>query len=153
MNEDFLDILRALCATGAHFLVVGAHALAGHGVPRATGDLDLWVDISPDNIPRIWQALVEFGAPVAALGIVPQDFAARGAVVQIGLPPRRIDLMTSITGVAFVDAWVSRVEITVAGVVVPILGRECLIANKRALARPQDLADVDALSRADDRTP
>lgn len=147
MNEDFLDILRALYATGARFLVVGAHALAGHGVPRATGDLDLWVDISPDNIPCVWQALVEFGAPVAALGIVPQDFAARGAIVQIGLPPRRIDLMTSITGVDFAEAWVSRMEITVAGVVIPILGRECLIANKRALARPQDLADVYALSR------
>ena len=153
MNEDFLDILRALCATGARFLVVGAHALAGHGVPRATGALDLWVETSPDNIPRIWQALAEFGAPVEALGIEPQDFAAPGAVVQIGLPPRRIDLMTSITGVDFGDAWTSRVEINGAGIVVPVLGRECLIANKRALVRPQDLADVYALSRADGRAP
>ena len=147
MNEDFLDMLRALSAAQARFLVVGAHALAGHGFPRATGDLDIWVEASAANAERIWRALAEFGAPVAGLGVREQDFIVPGTVVQIGLPPRRIDLMTSITAVEFADAWASRLDIAVADVVVPVLGRESLLANKRALARPQDLADVDALSR------
>lgn len=89
MNEDFLDILRALTAEGARFIVVGAHALAGHGIPRATGDLDIWVEPSAENVAKIWRALIAFGAPVQALGIGPQDFAVPGNVVQLGLPPRR----------------------------------------------------------------
>jgi len=147
LNEDFLDILRTLSAAGARFLIVGAHALAGHGVPRATGDLDIWVESSATNAPRVWQALVEFGAPAAALGIRETDFTTLGTVVQLGLPPRRIDLLTSITGVDFADAWNGRLEIPVAGMTVPVLGRAALLANKRALGRPQDLADLDALSR------
>lgn len=129
------------------FLVVGAHALAGHGVLRATGDLDIWVNNSAENIPRIWRALVEFGAPAEALGLSPEDFSTAGTVVQIGLPPRRIDLMTSITGVVFDDAWRSRIEIRIADVTVSVLGREALLKNKRALGRSQDLVDVEALSR------
>ncbi|MSR13313.1 MAG: hypothetical protein EXR86_01880 [Gammaproteobacteria bacterium] len=147
MNEDFLDILRALRANGTQFLVVGAHALAGHGVVRATGDLDIWVNGSPQNIPRIWSALALFGAPVAALGIVPEDFGVTGTVIQIGLPPRRIDLMTSITGVDFEDAWRSRFEITIADLLVPLLSRSALIKNKLTLGRAQDLVDVETLAR------
>lgn len=147
MNEDFLDILRALRAYEAQFLVVGAHALAGHGVLRATGDLDIWVKISEENIPRVWRALLDFGAPVAALGIKPKDFGVVGTVVQIGLPPRRIDLMTSITGVEFDDAWRTRIEINIADVRVPVLGRDALIENKRALGRAQDLVDIERLTR------
>jgi hypothetical protein len=148
VNEDFLDMLRALSAEGARFLVVGAHALAGHGVPRATGDLDIWVEPSVENVPRIWRALLAFGAPVQSLGVSAEDFAVPGNVIQLGLPPRRIDLMTRITGVDFEAAWMSRSEVMIDGVAVPILGRQALIANKRAVGRPQDLADVDALRRS-----
>jgi hypothetical protein len=147
LNEDFLDMLRALQAAGARFLIVGAHALAGHGLPRATGDLDIWVEATATNAACVWQALIEFGAPIEALGIHQQDFIEPGTVVQVGLPPRRIDLMTSITGVEFNTAWATRITVTVSGIAIPVLGRESLLTNKRSLGRPQDLADVDALSR------
>ena len=147
MNEDFLDMLRALQAAGARYLIVGAHALAGHGIPRATGDLDIWVEATAANAARVWQALTNFGAPIEGLGIEQRDFMEPGMVVQVGLPPRRIDLMTSITGIEFDAAWATHVTVTVAGIAIPVLGRESLLANKRALGRPQDLADVDALSR------
>jgi hypothetical protein len=92
LNEDFLDILRALLEEGTRFLVVGAHALAVHGVPRATGDLDIWIDPVPDNAKRVWQAITRFGAPLDSLGISLHDLSEPDTVVQIGLPPRRIDI-------------------------------------------------------------
>lgn len=141
-------MLRALQTVGARFLIVGAHALAGHGIPRATGDLDIWIDRNEANASCVWQALSAFGAPVEALGIQLQHFVEPGMVIQVGLPPRRIDLMTSITGVEFEAAWTTRIIVTIAGIAIPVLGRESLLANKRALGRPQDLADVDALTRS-----
>jgi len=87
VNEDFLDMLRALPGAEARFLIVGAHALAGHGVPRATGELDIWVEATADNAARVWPALLDFGAPVAALGIRQQDFTTAGLVIRVGLPP------------------------------------------------------------------
>lgn len=147
MNEDFLDMLRALQSAEARFLIVGAHALAGHGLPRATGDLDIWVEPTAGNAAKVWQALLDFGAPAAALGIRQQDFTTRGLVIQIGLPPRRIDLLTSLTGLEFDPAWATRFTVTVAGIALPLLGRDSLLANKSALDRPQDRADVEALSR------
>ena len=145
MNEDFRDILAALLEAEARFLVVGAHALAVHGVPRATGDLDIWVDRHPMNAANVWQALTRFGAPVAALGVSRADLEAPGAVIQIGLPPRRIDILTEITGVEFGAAWPERVVSRVAGLDVPFLGRAELIANKKAIGRLRDLADLEAL--------
>jgi len=147
VNEDFLDMLRALQGAGARFLIVGAHALAGHGIPRATGDLDIWVEATADNAARVWQALLDFGVPVGALGIRQRDFTTRGVVIQVGLPPRRIDLLTSLTGLEFDSAWTTHVAVTVSGIALPFLGRDSLLANKRMLGRPQDLADVDALLR------
>lgn len=147
MNEDFLDMLRALQGAGARFLIVGAHALAGHGIPRGTGDLDIWVEATADNAARVWQALLDFGVPVQALGIRQQDFTAHGVVIQVGLPPRRIDLLTSLTGLEFDGAWTTHVTVTVSGIALPLLGRDSLLENKRMLGRPQDLADVDALLR------
>ncbi|MGE5236888.1 MAG: hypothetical protein ACM3O7_11120 [Acidobacteriota bacterium] len=145
MNEDFLDLLRCLIAAGARFLVVGAHALAVHGVPRATGDLDVWIEREPGNVARVWAALESFGAPVAAMGVDRHDLEAPGVVVQIGLPPRRIDLITEITGVAFDEAWVARVSHRITDVDVPFIGRGELVRNKRATGRLKDLADLEAL--------
>lgn len=145
MNEDFRDLLRALLEAGARFLVVGAHAMAVHGVPRATGDLDVWIAVDPDNADRVMQALVRFGAPVSTLGVSRADFLRQDQVVQIGLPPRRIDVITSISGVGFDDAWAGRVTQDVAGVAVPFLGRDALLRNKRAAGRAKDLADLEAL--------
>jgi hypothetical protein len=145
LNEDFRDILAALLEAGARFLVVGAHAMAVHGVPRATGDIDLWVSTEPENVERVWRALLGFGAPVEALGLSREDLTSRDQVVQIGLPPRRIDLLTSVSGVEFDEAWADRVTHTVGLLAVPFIGRDALIRNKRASGRAKDLADVEAL--------
>ena len=145
MNEDFRDILAEFLSARARFLVVGAHAVAVHGIPRATGDLDLWIDPDGDNAARVWTALVRFGAPVEALGITMRDLATPGTVVQIGLPPRRIDVMTDATGLVFGEAWARRVTHEVARLPIPFIGRAELLRNKRATGRPKDLADVHAL--------
>jgi len=145
VNENYLDLLRALIDNEARFLIVGAHALAVHGIPRATGDLDIWIDRAPGNVTRIWRALEVFGAPTAALGVTAQDLAQPDIVIQLGLPPRRIDLLTSVTGLDFVDAWSTRVEHDISGCAVPFLGRAALVANKRATGRLKDLADLEAL--------
>jgi hypothetical protein len=133
MNDDFTDLLELLLGAGARFLVVGAHAMAVHGVPRATGDLDVWIDREPANASKVWDALKRFGAPVEQLGLTRAHLETPGNVAQIGVPPRRIDLLTSITGVEFDEAWRSRVVQKVRDLEVPFLGRADLIKNKRAL--------------------
>lgn len=145
MNDDFLDMLAALERAGAEFLVVGAHAMAVQGVPRATGDLDIWVSPERGNAGRVWQALLAFGAPVAAMGVSVDDLARMDTVVQIGVPPRRIDLLTSITGVAFDEAWEGRIVHEAGALRVPFLGRAALVKNKRATGRTKDLADLETL--------
>lgn len=145
INSDFLDLLQALRDSGARFLVVGAQAMAAHGVPRATGDMDLWVEPTQANARAVWRALLEFGAPVEAFDLSVDDFAVGGNVVQVGLPPRRIDLLTSIDGVEFADAWESRLVTPIADCPVPFLAREELLRNKRAAGRPKDLLDIELL--------
>lgn len=147
MNEDFRDVLAELLAARARFLVVGAHAVAVHGIPRATGDLDVWIDAGSENIARVWIALVRFGAPMEALGVTTSDLAKPGTIVQLGVPPRRIDIITSVTGLEFEDAWTGRVTHRVNDLDVPFIGRAELLRNKRATGRPKDLADIDALER------
>lgn len=146
-NEDFLDVLRALVEAGAEFVVVGAHAMAVHGVPRATGDLDILVRPSLDNARRVISALRDFGAPVEAHGVSTEDFTAEGTVYQIGLPPRRIDLMTEISGVDFDTVWSSRLTLDLGGLSISFIGREALATNKRAAGRLKDLADVEQLEK------
>jgi hypothetical protein len=144
VNDDFIDLLRALLTEDTRFLVVGAHALAVHGVPRATGDLDVWLETDPKNAARAWRGLSRFGAPVAALGVSEGDLCRPDTVIQIGVPPRRIDLMTTLSGLEFATAWAGRVMHVVADLSVPFLGRAALIA-KRATGRLKDLADLEAL--------
>jgi uncharacterized OsmC-like protein len=117
---------NALLAVEARFLVVGAHALAVHGVPRATGDLDVWIAAGAENVDRVYSGLIRFGAPMEAMGVRRDDLARPDTVVQIGLPPRRIDILTSISGVGFEEAWPSRVTHDVSGLAVPFLGRAAL---------------------------
>lgn len=138
-------MLHALNGAQVEFLIVGAHALAAHGIPRATGDIDLLVRPTADNAARVLQALADFGAPISAHGVEASDFAVPGNVYQIGLPPRRIDLLTEISGVSFDEAWSSRLQTNVGGIDVNVLGREALIKNKRAAGRDKDLVDVAAL--------
>ncbi len=143
MNRDFDEMLSALFAAGAEFLVVGAHALAAHGFPRATGDLDLWVNATPENAERVWAALVAFGAPLGDLSI--DELSRPGIIFQMGLPPHRIDVLTKIDGVEFADAWTRRLDATIDGRSLPLLGRVDMITNKRAAGRPKDLVDLEAL--------
>ena len=129
------------------FVIVGAFALAFHGAPRASGDIDLLVKAVPDNANRVAQGLSHFGAPLVAHRIRAQDFAQPGKVYQIGLPPRRIDILTEISGVSFDEAWASSVTADVDGHTVRIIGRDAFIKNKLASGRPKDLADVARLRR------
>lgn len=144
-NQDFLDMLRALDGAKVEYVVVGAHALAAHGVPRATGDLDILIRASPENALNVVGALRAFGAPLDEHAIAERDFTKPDLVYQIGLPPRRIDLLTGISGVAFDDASRTALFVEVAGIKVPFLGREALLANKRAAGRDKDLVDVKLL--------
>lgn len=147
-NEDFLDMLRALLQTRVEFVVVGAHAMAVHGVPRSTGDLDILVRPTAENANRVLEALRLFGAPFEAHGLRRRDFERPGNVYQIGLPPRRIDLMTGLSGVDFDEARDSRIVIDVAGLQIPFLGLAALRRNKKATGREQDLIDLRLLDES-----
>jgi hypothetical protein len=152
MNEDFRDVLRALLEHGLDFVVVGAPALAVHGAARATGDIGLLVRPSPENAPRVCAALRAFGAPLGLHGVSEADFATPGVTYQLGLPPRRIDVITAIDGVTFDEAWAGRVSQPVDDLEVPFLGRQELRRNERAAGRPKDLADLALLDEADQST-
>jgi hypothetical protein len=145
LNPDFHDMLSALCGEGAEFLLVGAYALAAHGLPRATGDLDIWIRPSAGNAARVWRALERFGAPLG--GLTPVDLNTPDLVFQIGVAPRRIDILTSIDAVQFDEAWPDRQVLEVEGLTIGVIGRSHLIQNKKAVGRPQDLADVAWLER------
>ena len=147
LQEDFRDVLIHLVDAGAEFLIVGAYALAFHGAPRASGDIDLFVRPTLANAERVFDALARFGAPLDAAGVSAADLAQPGMVYQIGLPPRRIDVMTEISGVGFEEAWASRVAGEVDGRTVNFIGRSALLRNKEATGRPKDIADARRLRR------
>ena len=143
MHQDFLDLLRAFTDREVRFLIVGAYALAVHGRPRATGDLDVWVEPTPENAHRVMLALGDYGAPLD--GATAADFAAPGTVFQMGLPPVRIDVRTELTGLTFAVAWSGRMQATFGGFAVDVIGRDDFIRNKKALGRTRDLGDVESL--------
>ncbi len=146
VTDDWSDVLGALAASGARFLVVGAHAMAVHGVPRGTQDLDVWIDPDGKNAERVWRGLAAFGAPLDELGVTREDLSRPGTVIQLGLPPNRIDLLTGISGIPdFETAWADRVEHGFGGRQVPFIGRATLIKNKRESGRRKDLVDLEAL--------
>lgn len=143
LNPDFRDMLSAFEGEGVEYLVVGAYALAAHGAPRATGDLDLWIRQGAENARRVFRALKKFGAPTHDLE--ENDLTEPDLVFQIGVEPRRIDILSSITGVTFEEAWKDRIQVEIDGLELPVLGRAALVTNKRALGRKQDLADIARL--------
>ena len=151
LNSDYRDMLSALSAEGVEFLVVGAFAMAAHGLPRMTRDIDFWIRPSRDNAEKTWRALKSFGAPLFDLSI--DDLSEPDNVFQIGVAPRRIDLLTAISGVGFDDAWKNRVSVKLWGMQFSVLSREDLIANKLAAGRPKDLADVAWLQQDTGRKP
>ncbi len=143
MNPDFRDLFAEFNAHGVEYLVVGAHALAVHGHVRATKDLDVWVRPALENAKRVLRALSAFGAPTREL--TEADLTEPGLIFQIGVPPVRIDIVTSIDGVAFDEAWPARVVTKFADQPVGVLSRKHLIQNKRASGQTQDLADLERL--------
>ena len=148
LNDDFRELLSELSDAEAEFLVVGAYALAAHGLVRATGDLDIWVRPSRENAERVRAALLKFGAPADMFST--EDLQQPDLVIQLGLPPVRVDLLTGISGVSFDDAWPERVVLELGELRVPVLSREHLIRNKRATARDQDLVDLKWLEGPDE---
>jgi len=148
LPEDWRQFIESLNLNGVEYLVVGAVALAHHGFPRYTGDLDVLVRNSPDNARRLESALAGFG--LASLGLKASDFADSYQVIQLGVPPGRIDLLTSLTGVTFEEAWASRVNAALGDTPVNFIGRKALILNKRRTGRPQDKADLVVLGASED---
>ncbi len=143
LNPDYRDILSAFENAEVEYLLVGAYALAAHGQPRATGDIDVWVRPTKQNAIRVMTALTMFGAPTSE--IRPEEFETEGIVFQIGVSPRRIDILTSIDGVEFDPAWMKRMEVKLDDLTVPVISRKHFIQNKRAVGRAQDLADIERL--------
>ena len=140
LNNDFNDMLSAFAGAGVRYLLVGAYAMAAHGHVRATGDIDLWIDRSRENAERVMSALTEFGAPLHDL--TADDLEAPDLVFQMGVAPRRIDILTGIDGVNFEEAWPERHEVGISGLTVPVIGRNHLSRNKRATGRLKDAADA-----------
>lgn len=144
LNPDYRDILSLFADEKVEYLIVDAYALAAHGHPRATGDIDLWVNPNPENAGRVYRALTAFGAPLSNL--TESDLSNPDLVLQIGVAPKRIDILTSISGVTdFAGAFGERLEVEFDGIHVHVLGRRHLMENKRATGRPQDLVDVERL--------
>jgi hypothetical protein len=143
--DDFRDILVELHNAGARFVVLGGHAVAFHGHPRATKDLDVLVEANSDNAKRVYAALAAFGAPLSAFQVSVEDFASYDGVLQLGVPPRRIDIINRADGISFAEAIADGESFNLEGCEIPVIGRSALIKNKRAAGRPQDIADVKAL--------
>ena len=143
MNPDFVDLLRAFAGADVRFMIVGAYALAVHGRPRATGDLDIWIDATPENAPRVMAALAAFGAPVAEISEA--DFARPGVVYQMGVPPGRIDILTELTGLTFAQAWPDRIRRPFGEIEVDFIDRASFLRNKRATGRLKDLSDIEGM--------
>ncbi len=148
LNKDYRDILFELSEAGAEYLLVGAYALASHGLVRATSDIDLWVRPTADNAERVVAALVAFGAPTDQFSVA--SFTQPDQVLQIGVAPLRIDLLTSVTGLEFDRAWARRVEVELEGLTVHVLCLEDLATNKKATGRPQDIVDLRWIDESKD---
>ena len=149
MYRDFKELLSAFNARQVRYLIVGGYAVSFHAQPRATKDIDILVDPSEENSRALYAALVEFGAPVAELSA--KDFTEPDSFFRMGTPPVMVDILPTITGVDFAAAWERRVGNEIeAGLVVPFISREDLLAAKMAAGRPEDLADVAALKKAQD---
>ena len=143
LERDRREFIELLNARDVRYVIVGAFALAHHGHPRYTGDIDFFVEASTQNAERISQVLEQFG--FENIGVVEEDFTAADQVVQLGIDPHRMDIMTSISGVAFEEAWNTREYGDLDGLQVPFISKELLKRNKAAVGRKQDLADLDYL--------
>ncbi|MHC4872151.1 MAG: hypothetical protein ACYTFY_09930 [Planctomycetota bacterium] len=141
LNQDYKEMLSALKEEQAEFILVGAYALAAHGFPRATGDIDILVNPTEENSKKVFSALLKFGAPIE--NITEEDFSKDDVIFQIGLTPRRIDIITSIESVTFPEAWEDAISIQIEGI--PVISKEKMIKNKQSTGRDKDLIDAKTL--------
>jgi len=143
LNEDYKEMLQLLKAGDVSFLVVGAYALGAYGYPRATGDMDIWVLAAANNSEKIYNVLKKFGAPLHQIDKM--TFACEGIIFQIGVAPRRIDIITKVDGVEFGSAYKNRQELDIDGILVPFISRADLIKNKMSTGREKDRLDARQL--------
>lgn len=149
LAPDFDEFIDSLIAHGAEFVIVGAYALAFHGAPRFTGDIDIWIRPTLDNAEQVLAAITAFGFPTGNLR--PADLVDSRRMLEMGVPPVQIHLMSSISGVTWDEALTDRVTGSLGRYTVAFLGRDTFIRNKRAAGRPKDLADIDALTPGESR--
>lgn len=146
LNQDYKEMLSILLEEDVKFLLVGAYALAAHGYPRATGDIDIFVQPTKTNAEKVFKALIKFGAPLK--NITKKDFVTPGTIFQIGIAPRRIDIINTIDGVTFEDAYRDRLIIKIESLSIPVLSKAMIIVNKNATGRLKDKIDADNLKNA-----
>jgi len=145
LNEDYKEMLQGLLDQKVEFIVVGAYALAAHGFPRATGDIDIWVKPDKNNSKKVYKALARFGAPINE--IREDEFSQPGLIFQIGVVPRRIDIITKIDAVEFKEADLDKIFVDIDDLKVPVLSVDKLIKNKMATGREKDLLDAKLLKK------
>jgi predicted nucleotidyltransferase len=145
LNEDYKEMLQLLLEEQVDFIIVGAYALGAHGYPRATGDIDIWVKPNNTNSRKLYKALARFGAPLEQIEI--DDFSMEGIIFQIGLIPRRIDIITKIDGVTYEEADEDKITVEVEGLMLPVISLEKLIKNKMATGREKDELDIKTLKK------
>ncbi len=147
LHQDFKELLELLNANQVEYLVVGAFALGFYGAPRSTGDIDIWVRVSDENAKRIEKTLLEFG--VSSIGYRTADFLDKNSVIQLGVPPVRIDIIMGISGVEFNEAYTRRVTTEGGGTTINFISKEDFIKNKKASGRLKDLADIESLTQTE----
>ena len=145
LNKDFAEFLQLLNKHGVDYMVVGGYALAFHGKPRQTGDLDIWIDNAKGNAAKMMTVIKEFG--FGSLGIKEEDFLKQDSIIQLGHPPMRIDILNAIDGVKFAKAIAGRMTEKIAGAVIPFIGKDDFIKNKQAAGRSQDLSDIKEIQQ------
>ncbi|MDB5141345.1 MAG: nucleotidyltransferase family protein [Mucilaginibacter sp.] len=145
LDKDFEDFVGLLNKHNVDYMIIGGYALAFHGKPRHTGDLDIWIDVSDKNAQKMLSVVNEFG--MASLGMEKADFLQKGIITQIGYPPLRIDILNEIDGVNFKEAYPNKLVIDVDGLQVNYIGLDDLIKNKQVSGRHQDISDVNELNK------
>ncbi len=143
LNQDFKEFIQLLNDNQVHYLVVGGYAVALHGYPRYTKDIDIWIELTQENANHIVETLAQFG--FAALGLKESDFLVEDQVIQLGYAPNRIDIITTLSGITFHECYDKRLSVEIDGVNVNFIDRENLRKNKKATGRLQDLADLEKL--------
>ena len=145
LNDDYKEMLQLLLEEQVDFMIVGAYALGTHGYPRATGDIDIWVKPNNTNSTKLYKALARFGAPLGQIQI--DEFSTEGIIFQIGVIPRRIDLITKIDGVTYEEADEDKIIVEIEDLKIPVISLEKFIRNKMATGREKDQLDIKALTR------